>query len=372
MELQALAKRAAKDALANVVHRSGARRLMAAWQRRRAGGRRVTIVSYHRVVPDFSEAARTSIPGLLVSQRTLRGHLEEAAAAGYELVSLEDALEVLSGRRRARRDQLVVTFDDGYRDVAQYAAPVLLGMGVPATCYLATGFIGTEGRFDHDRLHHLLGLWLSRPPHTLGPPGAAAALLEPVLTGGMPAPAALDGFISQNPRKGLLAAIAALERGLGGTAPLSPAEGAPMSWDEVRRLSHQGFRFGAHTQHHAVLTLMDQAGALAEIRGSKEAIEREIAQPVRDFAYCNGWYSRELVRLLVAAGFRSAVTTEDEPNHIGGDPFALKRKVLWESFSLGLGGRYSAPLTTCQLDDVFGMLGLTHPVPGLRPDVVPG
>jgi hypothetical protein len=55
------------------------------------------------------------------------------------------------------------------------------------------------------------------------------------------------------------------------------------------------------------------------------------------------------------------------PNRLGGDPFTLKRKVLWENFSLGMLGDYSSSLTTCQLDDCFGVLGMSSPVMGKRP-----
>ena len=72
--------------------------------------------------------------------------------------------------------------------------------------------------------------------------------------------------------------------------------------------------------------------------------------------------------MLAQHGFRSGVTTEDLPNRIGGDPFALKRKVLWENFSRRDDGRLQPrALTVCQLDDCFGMLGMSHPVLGKRP-----
>ncbi len=51
------------------------------------------------------------------------------------------------------------------------------------------------------------------------------------------------------------------------------------------------------------------------------------------------------------------MTTEDLPNRMGGDPFTLKRKVLWENFSIGMLGDYSSALTGCQLDDCFGDAG---------------
>ena len=103
-----------------------------------------------------------------------------------------------------------------------------------------------------------------------------------------------------------------------------------------------------------------------QIIEAKRAIEREVGSPVRHFAYCNGWYSDEVIRTLKLHGFRSGVTTEDVPNRIGGDPFSLKRKVLWENFSIGMLGDYSTALTGCQLDDCFGLLGMSQPVPGRR------
>jgi peptidoglycan/xylan/chitin deacetylase (PgdA/CDA1 family) len=124
--------------------------------------------------------------------------------------------------------------------------------------------------------------------------------------------------------------------------------------------------FGAHTLEHIVLTLEPPERVLREIRGSKELIERQLGQRVTHFAFCNGWYSDEVIRALTENGFESAVTTEDYPNRIGDNPFTLKRKVLWENFSIGLLGKYSGALTACQVDDVFGMLRVNHPVRGRR------
>jgi hypothetical protein len=92
-------------------------------------------------------------------------------------------------------------------------------------------------------------------------------------------------------------------------------------------------------------------------------LERQTGYRVKDFAYCNGWYSPKVIELLVKEGFRSAVTTEDLPNVVQGDPYRLKRKVLWENFSLSF-GNYSPALTACHLDDVFGVLKASRPVHG--------
>jgi len=73
--------------------------------------------------------------------------------------------------------------------------------------------------------------------------------------------------------------------------------------------------------------------------------------------------------MVAEAGYRAAVTTEDVENRRGCDPFALKRKVLWENSTLGAAG-YSEALAACNLDGVFGAMGLQRPVDGERPDGV--
>jgi peptidoglycan/xylan/chitin deacetylase (PgdA/CDA1 family) len=362
-------RRAVKAAAAGVMHYSGLRKAMAAYRRAQSGGRRILIVSYHRVVSDFTGELQRSIPGLLISQETFRRHLEEAHAAGFELASIGDAVDVMAGRRIAKKDLCVVTFDDGYRDVYRYAYPVLKQMGVPAIIYLPTAFIGTDRRFNHDRLFHLLRRVQERHYRPLydALPAPSLELLGPILSGQKTVSAALDDFIGEHPTRVLTDIIDALERQLGGGPDLVPEQGDVMNWDEVRRMARDGFEFGAHTLGHTVLTLEPTEVVEREILESKRTIEREVGITVRDFAYCNGWYSDEIIRVLSSNGFRSGVTTEDFPNRIGGDPFTLKRKVLWENFSLGLTGDYSSALTGCQLDDCFGVLGMNHPVPGKRP-----
>jgi peptidoglycan/xylan/chitin deacetylase (PgdA/CDA1 family) len=364
-----LVRRAVKVAAAGVLHYSGLRKAMAVYRRSQSGGRRLLIVSYHRVVEDLTGELQRSIPGLLISQETFRRHLEEAAAAGYEFATIGEAVDVMAGRKVAKRDLCVVTFDDGYRDVYRYAYPLLKRMGVPAIVYLPTDFIGTNRRFNHDRLFHLLNVAKRRRlrPYFTTLPEPVLRLMVPILSGSRSLSEALDGFIAEHSAGVVQEAIQALEQELGGGSELLPVQGDVMDWDEVRRMARDGFEFGAHTLGHTVLTMESSERIEREIVESKRAIERELGVPVRDFAYCNGWYSEEVIRVLKAHGFRSGVTTEDLPNRVGADPFTLKRKVLWENFSVGMLGDYSTALTGCQLDDCFGILGMSRPVEGRRP-----
>src|SRR4051794_35849791 len=89
-------RRAAKGAAAMAFHYSGVEDLIASVQRRAVGGRRVLVVSYHRVVGDFDEEAKRSLPTMNISQKTFRKHLETLAAT-YDVVTLDRAVEILEG-----------------------------------------------------------------------------------------------------------------------------------------------------------------------------------------------------------------------------------------------------------------------------------
>lgn len=345
---------AAKAAAAGALHYSGLQRVLSRASRIAAGGRRVLVVGYHRVVEDFEAEARRAIPGLLVSRETFERHVEELVRT-YDVVPLDEALEVVAGARTPRRDVAVVTFDDGYRDVYEHAFPVLRRLGLPATVYLASGYVGTEDRFVHDRLFHLLRLALEGERR----PG------RNVLSMGPRAAEAVDQLISTRSSAELVELVGQLQGSLRSARGLSPTAGAILAWDEVRAMARGGIDFGAHTVRHVVLTHESDESIERELAQSKAAIERETGRPVRHFAYPNGFYDRRVVTALVRLGYRSAVTTEDRPNQVGGDPFRLRRKTLWEDFSRGPFG-YSPSLTTCHLDDVFTVLALTRPVRGER------
>ncbi len=93
----------------------------------------VTILIYHRVGAGSGGQVDLD-PGLFDDQ------MAELAESG-RLLSLDDAVELLSSGERPDTDPVVVTFDDGTPDVIEVALPILERHRVPMTLYLATGFI---------------------------------------------------------------------------------------------------------------------------------------------------------------------------------------------------------------------------------------
>jgi peptidoglycan/xylan/chitin deacetylase (PgdA/CDA1 family) len=363
-----VARRAVKGAAALALHYSGAQELISNVQRRAVGGVRVLILSYHRVVGNYPLEAERGLPTLNIARDTFRKHLEVLCQT-HDVVRLDDAMEALAGRRAARRDAAVITFDDGYRDVYEHAFPVLREMNLPAVAYVPSSFIGTSKRLAHDRLWAALKTMEKRAlgPMSVGVGADYEGLLLRAFEGAPTPNKVLERLIADNPTGVLYGLAEMLEDRLRIDRADGPRGQLPMSWEMLREMGAHGIETGAHTAEHTVLTNQPLDEARREIAACKSVLEKGTGRPVRHFAYCNGWYSAGVAQALRAEGFTSAVTTEDMPNMPGVDPYALKRKVLWEMSSAGILGGWSKALAACQFNDTFGMLSLQKPVLGARP-----
>jgi len=95
--------------------------------------RAVPVLMYHHVSPN---------PGLVtVSPETFRSHMKSLATKGYHSLAADDLLAFLHGQEVPARSVLI-TFDDGYLDNFVYAYPVLKDLGLKATIFAVTGWIG--------------------------------------------------------------------------------------------------------------------------------------------------------------------------------------------------------------------------------------
>ena len=334
----------------------------AARQRIALGGRRLLVVSFHRVVESYAQEVQRAIPGLLISQAALRRQLEQIARR-YEVVPLGRALEELRWLRRGS-DLAAITFDDGYADVHDVALPVLRSLKIASTVFLATGFVGTDRRMPHDRLFAALQAVLDRRGAPLGlPAGPARESVERFVQSRMDAAATVDALLARLPERPLLELIETLERRAGLTLADLPAGSRLLSWKMAQELAREGHAVGAHTVHHRVLPNLPLASVREELEASRRAIFENVGVWPTDFAYPNGWYNRRVVAEVVAAGFHCAVTTEARFNGPGGDPFRLGRYTLWEGSSLGPAG-YSDAIAARQLDGSFSALGIPRVVCG--------
>jgi peptidoglycan/xylan/chitin deacetylase (PgdA/CDA1 family) len=275
-----------------------------------ARGRGV-ILTFHHVRPAaFGEFAPNRLleitPDFLdLTVRTIR-------AAGFDIIALDE----VPARLRADRATpfAVLTFDDGYRDNAEHAAPILRRHGAPWVLFIATDFAEGRGRLWWLELEGAIARLdrvslplneerIDLPSRTAAEKQAAFAAIYWRLRAGP------EDVLRE--KIGLLAQSAELE-----VAGL--VSSLCLGWDELESLGRDPHvTFGAHTVTHPMLKKHDEATVRREIAVSKASIEKRLGRSVRHLAYPVGDATsagRREFRLAREAGFTTAVTTR--PGHV--------------------------------------------------------
>lgn len=90
------------------------------------------ILTYHRI--GFPRNGRYE--KLTVRAEKFAGQLHTLRLMRYDLSGLDDVCSWLKGSGKHVRRPVVITFDDGYRDLFEYAFPLLVKYQVPAVVFL--------------------------------------------------------------------------------------------------------------------------------------------------------------------------------------------------------------------------------------------
>ncbi len=123
----------------------GAAREMGSWQAlRREFGLKLPVLLYHHVGPRRPETNAE----LMASPEQFERQVRWLAEHGYVGIRPSDWLKWCNEGGPLPDRPVLITFDDGYADVAEYALPVLRRYGFSAAVYVVTGQIGGTNTWD--------------------------------------------------------------------------------------------------------------------------------------------------------------------------------------------------------------------------------
>jgi len=102
--------------------------------------RPVPILTYHSL--------DTSGSVISVTPDDFAAHMASLAERGYTAIRLDRLLDAWEGAAELPERPVVLTFDDGYRNTLEHAAPVLTRHGFAATIYVVTGHCGGSNNWS--------------------------------------------------------------------------------------------------------------------------------------------------------------------------------------------------------------------------------
>lgn len=224
-----------------------------------------------------------------------------------------------------------ITFDDGYRDNLEVAAPILKRRNLPATLFVASGFVDGGIMFNDMVIEAIrrtsmpvlelaelgigplpLGSWEERRD--------AVSRLLPAIKH-LPAPRRNE-------------VVASLEEHARVTLP----HDLMMTTKQLRDFAGLGFEIGAHTENHPILAVLPDDHANQEITRGREQLEGMIDKRVGLFAYPNGRWGKDFderhVAMAKACGFDAAFSTEPGVCSKRCDLWSLPRFTPWDRTSM--------------------------------------
>ncbi len=278
------------------------------------------ILLYHRVAPiDFDPQWLNVSPNLFEEQmRILRKE--------FRPIDLPDAVNALA-EGNLPRNAVVVTFDDGYADNLHFAKPILEKYQIPATVFVATGYLGRE--FWWDELENLI-LRPEKLPDVLNLEVQGQKLewklTNQETTGGTEKWTIYHSAFPDD-RFRLYSDLGArmkiilpeernsLLRELGqwsAEKPETRESHRALTKPEVTELGQGSLvEIGAHTVTHSRLEAQPAEQQKFEIEESKRCVEEILKAEVTSFSYPFGGiddYSQETATLAGGAGFERACT----------------------------------------------------------------
>lgn len=262
----------------------------------------LTVFGLHRVLGRDDPRRPTAMPEWTVLDTTFRSALS-FIARNYHVVQLSAVVRSVQDGDPLPARAALITFDDGWADTADTAAPILSEMGIPAVVFVISGLVGS-----------VRGTWESEWYAALQ--RADASTVERVRDIYLPgsgidlrSEGGVDVLCRVLRKQPLSRRFSLVTEHFGGFVET----GAPqmVTAADLVKMVGQGIDIGAHTISHDPLVGMTTAPE--EITGSIRQLS-EIVAPVgasiQSFSFPHGSYTRDIANLAVGAGAAVCFTSD--------------------------------------------------------------
>jgi len=246
----------------------------------------------------------------------------------FRLFPLEELARKAAAGEEIPPRSAALTFDDEYEDIYRNAFPFLKKHGIPATVFIATGFVDTDRVPWTDELGFLLKMteketieFEAEGDHVRFELHGVALRLRALRE----IKKRLKPMVEARRRE----AYAEIKNRLAVTAENL---NRILTSAQIKEMAASGIAFGAHTVNHPILTRVKSDEARREIQDSKNQLEAIMQRQVAGFCYPNGEegdFNTKIKDMVRQADFSYACTSLEGANGPEVDVYELKRK--WTS-----------------------------------------
>ncbi len=284
-----------KDILKLMLAMSGITALK--WRRLVTG---LYVFNYHRIGNPLECEYNRDLYSCSAAQ--LRSHVT-FLRENFEVVNCERLLHTLEHGNRQERPLALITFDDGYADNYTLAFPILRELGVPATFFLPTAYIGQSRLMWGDEI-----AWILRHSRheaiSLPEVAESFSLKEPDLE------RSIRSVLrhAKKMRRPFAESIEQIRKACGGIdSPHKTHWPQFLNWDQVKEMLSAGMDIGSHTHVHELLARLPGSAQTEELVSSKNILEDKLQSRILAVAYPVGGktaYTAETCQLAREAGYR--------------------------------------------------------------------
>ncbi|MBF0275605.1 MAG: polysaccharide deacetylase family protein [Nitrospinae bacterium] len=281
------------------------------------------ILLYHRVVDDNFQGG---LERLFITKNNFEKQLD-FLQENYPIISLEEYNHLKNNKK-----QVIITFDDGYRDLYTYALPALQQRNIPATVFITTSIIDNMGDYFWWDILELLIFNNERKEvmleelgnYTLNSLEERRTVYDTVLKKYKK----LESHEANKTIEKIFARYGKLKEEM---------KELYLNREDIHEMLKNKISFGSHTREHTILSGIDDEQAIAEIGGSKKELEKIVQKEVNLFSYPNGVRKDFLQRdvdIVKKSGYRYACSSLYGTNDSKTNPHILKRVQVSNHWSI--------------------------------------
>ncbi len=298
--------------------------------RARLGSPYLTVLTYHRVfdLPEVYEFDRGVVdvgPEAFDAQLNILGRY-------FQIVGIDEVCAHFEGLQKLPPNAALITFDDGYLDNLQVAAPILKDKGMRAVFFIATQYVEERRIYWWDRINYLLHhAKTGRGRVELSYPTRIVLDLDKDRSGAL---GTLLQLLKIQFGLDVERVLGELAAGLGvpwdRELEQELCEGFVMNWDDVRALRKMGMDIGSHTRSHRALQTVPLDQLKGELSGAKQDLENALGESIDSISYPVGRSIAMLEPIRQAlrdAGYKVGFTNGSGAQPLWGpsDAFDLRR-----------------------------------------------